>query len=296
MVKKINIKIPDSTRALLENIANQLVMAREAQGYSREDISEALKIHINLITALERGAFEDLPGASSFFASLRSYSRFLKLDSEQIILECKKNRFLFESLQGQGLIQRGDQEKSKVNQASRNEEYPRAKQETHVYRVEPSKPLANVTEEQGTELAVKPKKRVYLKGKNIILSLFVLMLFAFAGGSVYLIANSKAMDSIDLPAFLDNVKSNLSFGNKSCETFKMVAIEAVDIRVTALSLSVPIIDQTLFPNEEIKFSDKKGVEIEVSDHNQAEVYYGDKLLSWSKMKKIGEETYVYKCN
>ncbi|MFN5538594.1 MAG: helix-turn-helix domain-containing protein [Candidatus Melainabacteria bacterium] len=98
--------VPASVKAFLSKIGNQLKEAREEQGLSREDICRALKIHINFLIALEEGLFEDLPGAASFFASLRSYARLLKLDADKIVEECKKNKYLFESFQGLGQIER----------------------------------------------------------------------------------------------------------------------------------------------------------------------------------------------
>ena len=95
----------DSQRSL-EEVGEKLKKEREKNNYSLIQISEELRIQPRFLAAIEEGNFSDLPDSSVFFAFLRSYAKFLELNSEELVSQCKKNLDLLESFQGKGTIDR----------------------------------------------------------------------------------------------------------------------------------------------------------------------------------------------
>ncbi len=67
-----------------------LRMAREARGYSLEDIEEKLNIRSKYIFALEEEDFEALPGKVYVLGYVKNYARFLSLDVDAITAEVKE--------------------------------------------------------------------------------------------------------------------------------------------------------------------------------------------------------------
>jgi len=62
-----------------------LTRAREYYGLSRLDIERAIRIRESLITAIETGDIESLPGRAYAIGFVRSYAEYLQLDGDQIV-------------------------------------------------------------------------------------------------------------------------------------------------------------------------------------------------------------------
>lgn len=259
------INAPASVKALLAKIGSQLKAAREEQNLSREDVCRALKMHINFVIALEEGLFEDLPGAASFFASLRTYARFLGLDSEKIIQECKKNQFLFQALQGEGIIQRPNEEIIIENKTAMPSKLAKLPLDSSKELFSQEENLASTTE--------KPKRN-----SKIPFILIALILTSVLGALAY---------------FGFQNFSNI-FSGGICKPFKLIAKETIDVKIIGLSINQSILERTLQPGEEIGFSDSQGIKIQISSPEGAALTYGRKLMDWSNLKQT-DNSYVFEC-
>jgi len=266
------INVPASVKALLAKIGSQLKAAREEQNLSREDVCRALKMHINFLIALEEGLFEDLPGAASFFASLRAYTRFLGLDSEKIIQECKKNQFLFQALQGEGIIQRPNDstiEEIKIPQRTIPSTLDKL-------TVESNRPLLAL-DDSNAETNNNTKKT-----KKSTWGFILIILLAIT-----------ALGAISYFAF-NNISSSTIFSQNACKPFKLIAKETVDLKITGLSINQAVVERTLQQGEEIGFSDSQGVKIEISSPTAADLTYGGKTIDWSNIQQA-DNSYVFEC-
>jgi|GEM_PF-3711915 len=96
----------NNTEELLTEIGEKLKNTREKKKYSIESVSQELRIHPKFLKALESSKISDLPHISAFFFFLRSYAKFLGLNSDLIIQRCKEDPSLFSLFQGEGLIVR----------------------------------------------------------------------------------------------------------------------------------------------------------------------------------------------
>jgi transcriptional regulator with XRE-family HTH domain len=286
--------MPASVKAFLARIGEQLKSARESQGLSREDVCRNLKMHIHSLIALEEGIYEDLPGAAYFFASLRSYSRFLKLDADKIINECKRNKFLYEGLQGDGTIQRKDA----------LQEF----NEPDIVRHSPSSlNRLNVdnTERRTLELDEPAYKEDLIRsgGASIVSRLAsflagLLLSALIVSALVYFWMNSRLLEG----QFKEELRSKLNFlqisalTKKTCKKFKLVAAQKVQVKITALSIGQTILDRELDAAEELEFSDTEGIKLEVAEPSNLQFLYNDKELDWQNIKDKKEmNTYAYCC-
>lgn len=59
--------------------------AREAKGFSREEVAAQLRLQVRLITALEEDDYEGLPAQTFVSGYLRSYARLLELPEESVV-------------------------------------------------------------------------------------------------------------------------------------------------------------------------------------------------------------------
>jgi len=300
------INVPASVKALLARIGEQLKTAREAQGMSREDICRSLKMHINFVIALEEGLYEDLPGAALFFASLRSYARFLRLDANLIIDECKKNRFLFEALQGEGLIERAAQDNFTLGKLVEANSVPTASNQAPAAlpKLQPSTqndwtPSPEEQKQSAQSADAQSKQSSNRKSKTLsarTVSLFVISLMVIGG---LLVAYRY---QAEISQWLSNLTTGLNASSvgtfqslaKPCKPFQLTARESVDVKVKSLASGNPIVDRTLFPEESLSFSDSQGVMIEISDPASAELFYDGKPISWNALK-TERESFLYKC-
>ena len=67
------------------SLSTRLVLERERQNISLEEISLSTKINIRFLTAIEQGHFEQLPGGIISKGFLRAYARQIGMDEEQAI-------------------------------------------------------------------------------------------------------------------------------------------------------------------------------------------------------------------
>lgn len=74
----------------LPSLCAVLRSARMTAGHELTDIAAALRIRLLYLEALEEGRFNDLPGAAYAAGFLRSYSKFLGLDSEEMVERLKR--------------------------------------------------------------------------------------------------------------------------------------------------------------------------------------------------------------
>jgi transcriptional regulator with XRE-family HTH domain len=258
--------VPANVKALLAKIGNQLKTAREAKNLSREDVCQILKIHINSLIALEEGIFEELPGAAAFFASLRTYAKFLGLNAEELTQECKKNQFLFSALQGQGIIQRnndslaGSRPSTSINQEPGFlDKLPAAADQN---------PETNKTENASEQ------KNIWWKAVLVLLLVSALGLIAY---------------------FLYKEAAPKLFASGTCKPFKIIAKESTDLKIDSRALGHTILNRRLSPGEEISFSDTKGVELTITEPQAISFTHGFEVVDWNQIQK-DNNLYVFECN
>ena len=70
-------------------IGAELKYLRENQGHSLADVARALKISARYLVAIEKGRFQDLPGAAYVAGFLRSYGSFLGIDPRLVVQKFK---------------------------------------------------------------------------------------------------------------------------------------------------------------------------------------------------------------
>ncbi|MBI9107987.1 MAG: helix-turn-helix domain-containing protein [Spirochaetales bacterium] len=69
----------------MESIGQKLMSAREALGYSIEQIARETNIAKSYLTALEAEDFESFPGETYILGFLRNYSEYLGIESEEMV-------------------------------------------------------------------------------------------------------------------------------------------------------------------------------------------------------------------
>ena len=68
-----------------DSIADTLRLARQEHGQDLRTVAQVLRIRYAYLEAIEKGAFEQLPGAAYAIGFLRTYAEFLGLDGQQIV-------------------------------------------------------------------------------------------------------------------------------------------------------------------------------------------------------------------
>jgi cytoskeleton protein RodZ len=71
------------------SIGDDLRVAREARGEDLQDIAAQLRIRFVFLDAIEKGAFDTLPGPTYAIGFVRAYARYLRLDAEEMIARFK---------------------------------------------------------------------------------------------------------------------------------------------------------------------------------------------------------------
>jgi len=69
----------------MDKVVQQLRKAREAKGMELKEVEEITKIRSKYLQALEEEDYGILPGGAYTVGFLRSYARFLDLDSESLV-------------------------------------------------------------------------------------------------------------------------------------------------------------------------------------------------------------------
>lgn len=259
--------VPSYVKAFLAQIGENLQARRESLNLSREDVCRSLKLHINFVIALENGLFEDLPGPAAFFASLRSYSKYLGLNAEEIINECKNNKYLYDALMGAGSIDRGN---SKIFV---NKVIPSSGE---VSSNIPVRQAENSRAENKVEVTVEtPEEQVARKKRTK----------SFVNNFVWSTLALGLLSALTLIYINQTQSFNVKFTNtfpyitRTCSEFKIESSREVYLRVQSISVGAWIQDQKMFPGDEIKFSDSKGIRIDAEDFDALKVIYGKKALS-----------------
>lgn len=72
-----------------DTAGSMLRKAREEKGLSLQDVSNAIHLRVSQIRALEEHDLKQLPGITYAVGFVRSYAKFLKLDSETLVLRFK---------------------------------------------------------------------------------------------------------------------------------------------------------------------------------------------------------------
>ncbi len=68
-----------------ESVSDTLIRARQQVGQDLRSIAEVLCIRYSYLDAIERGQYENLPGATYAVGFVRSYADYLGLDGEQVV-------------------------------------------------------------------------------------------------------------------------------------------------------------------------------------------------------------------
>ena len=68
-----------------ESVSDTLIRARQQIGQDLRSIAEVLCIRFSYLDAIERGQYENLPGATYAVGFVRSYAEYLGLDGEQVV-------------------------------------------------------------------------------------------------------------------------------------------------------------------------------------------------------------------
>lgn len=82
--KKIEYQDNPTLEACL-TVGNLLKNAREAQGFSVQDVATSLHIRRLYLETIESGDFNTLPGQVYAIGFIRSYAKFLNLDSDELL-------------------------------------------------------------------------------------------------------------------------------------------------------------------------------------------------------------------
>ncbi|MCG8491621.1 MAG: DUF4115 domain-containing protein [Sneathiellales bacterium] len=69
----------------MSSVGDQLRVAREKKGLSAHEMAEQLRLRPSQILALEKGAYDELPGQAFVTGFLRSYANALELDAVNIV-------------------------------------------------------------------------------------------------------------------------------------------------------------------------------------------------------------------
>lgn len=73
------------------SIGEVLRLAREQQGLTLQDVSDALNIKRDYLEALEKDEYDAIPGAVFVKGFIRNYGNFLELDGVALAREYKEN-------------------------------------------------------------------------------------------------------------------------------------------------------------------------------------------------------------
>lgn len=76
----------------MERIGQQLKAAREGQGITLAQVQQKTKIRMRYLEAIERGAFDVVPGEVYLKGFIRSYCRVVGVDSEALLEQYQELR------------------------------------------------------------------------------------------------------------------------------------------------------------------------------------------------------------
>ncbi|MDJ0626311.1 MAG: helix-turn-helix transcriptional regulator [Candidatus Caenarcaniphilales bacterium] len=263
---------PESLRLMLIDLGQYLQKARTRQELTIEEVSENLMMHKKYINALEQGQYEKIPGPSALFSLLRAYTGALGLDSDSIINECKKNKFLMNEYLASGVVDISS------NQSKKNE-----------VNISYSNNAKYDSENHSNELK-KLKNSNFLKlnkRATILFSFLALFLLIFLGRNLVNLP-------LNIPINISNSLSSL-LPNFTCSQFTLKVNEKTNLKIQSLVTGANLLNRDVFKGEEMIFSDSKGVKIYTSDPTAVELFYKNKSVDWFKIYQ-DQDLYIYKCN
>ncbi len=85
MAPEISLKDPEFVQLVEIPPGGALRQARQALNYGQLDVARRMNLTVEVINALEENRFSDLPEATYVKGYLRSYARFLEIDSDPLI-------------------------------------------------------------------------------------------------------------------------------------------------------------------------------------------------------------------
>ncbi len=72
-----------------DSVGRVLRQAREHHGYDLPTVAQILRIRLAYLEAIERGRYDDLPGATYAVGFVRSYANYLDLDEQEVVRRFK---------------------------------------------------------------------------------------------------------------------------------------------------------------------------------------------------------------
>ena len=96
----------------MKDIGDYLKEVRQARGFTYSDVELATRIPAKYLEAMEEGAFDKMPGQAYVIGFLRSYAKFLQVDSDELVNYYKETAGIVDEtvLPLPGQIDSGDKE------------------------------------------------------------------------------------------------------------------------------------------------------------------------------------------
>lgn len=236
---------------------DKLKESREKQELTIEEIAKETKIQKRYLIDIEEGKLENLPGKTYVRGFLKSYSRVLKEDSEEILRSYEE----YCSLKGQ---------KEQI--------------------------VENIKEEKGVKKegkGVKKEKKVDLRIKNAILAFLILVIFYFATILIKPLMQNETGNPIKTTEKENKTKEN-QIKNKKQEKIKTEK-KKIEIIATGKSwLEIKEDAEIIFlgyieMGEIKKIETDKKIFLKIGDASKIKIKYNEKELG-----KLGEKNQVIK--
>jgi transcriptional regulator with XRE-family HTH domain len=200
----------------LKELGYHLRSTREKLGISIEELSEATRIEIEYLDAIERGEFEALPGPVYIRSYLRTYSIYVKLDPRKVIKIYQESKQATEEpLSRTARIQREQQQtltgQNTVLSRSKKQEFGRSPEKLVT---KPHSAVENVSKtRKAKKRASKQENSGFAKFYNGFLITGFLLLLVATGVVVYLRSTSAEVAEIsDKVKPLTASESNVMLG------------------------------------------------------------------------------------
>ncbi|MCH5586431.1 helix-turn-helix domain-containing protein [Shimazuella sp. AN120528] len=182
----------------MKELGYHLRSTREQLGISIEELSEATRIEIKYLEAIERGDFEALPGPVYIRSYLRTYSIYINLDPRKVIKIYQESKQVAAEhlsrtarIQREQVLQRSDE--TSVLSRSKKQEFGRSSEKM----VTMSRAVKNQSQTNKSKKKAKKKKDSgFAKFYNGLLITGFLLLLVAAGIVVYLRSTSTEVAEI----------------------------------------------------------------------------------------------------
>lgn len=199
----------------MKELGYHLRSTREKLGISIDELSEATRIEVEYIDAIERGEFETLPGPVYIRSYLRTYSIYVNLDPRKVIkIYQEYQQSAEERLSRTARIQREQQQlfdQHPVLSRSKKQEFGRSS-EKMITKSRSTDENPSITR-KSKKKASKQKNSGFAKFYNGLLITGFLLLLVATGVVVYLrSASSEVAEISDKVKPLTAWKSNVMLG------------------------------------------------------------------------------------